>query len=221
MQRSDRVRNWTRPQSVCPPLSVCVRERGPQLSILNVKVLLMAHCDALPRVNPLLGFHGNSGTVARGGQRKPDTRKQLGALTLWIAAGWTLRSCLFRGFFNADFARLCSSVMKPLHSSASDVCKVFTPPWLWLVFPLPSGKGFGKILVCAHLYQRLIDPCWLFWKNIIQHHSCMASMFARAPAVHCGFANWFLDVFMPSCINKKLSLSRIYRIKLVQQFYTL
>lgn len=25
------------------------------------------------RVNPLPGFHGNSGTVARGGQREPDT----------------------------------------------------------------------------------------------------------------------------------------------------
>lgn len=40
----------------------------------NVWVLVDSSHWCVPHVNPLPGFHGNSGTVARSGQRKPGTQ---------------------------------------------------------------------------------------------------------------------------------------------------
>lgn len=53
-------------------LRVCVC--GPHFGMSNVWVLVDSSHWCVPHVNPLPGFHGNSGTVARSGQRKPGTQ---------------------------------------------------------------------------------------------------------------------------------------------------
>lgn len=69
---------------------VCMCVCGSQHSMANVWALDGSqHC--VPHVNPLPGFHGNSGTVAQGGQRKPDTQHN-SAHTLEVTVSFTFKT---------------------------------------------------------------------------------------------------------------------------------
>ena len=87
---------------------VCVCVCGPRLGMANVWALVDGLQQCVPRVNPLPGFHGNSGTLARGGQREPDTHNNAKKLSSHNQASLFTRSFV-SSFSSTNCRSACSS----------------------------------------------------------------------------------------------------------------